>query len=128
MAKIRIHELARELNMTNKALLEALRNMDISVKSHMSSLDDAEIAGIKSRLFGKPEKEIVETRVKSTVIRRRKKPIKKEPVKEIAPSEPDMLTKKVGIVEPLSEDAFKNEKLLISKNKNVTKKKRPYQK
>ena len=99
MAKIRIHELARELNMTNKTLLEALHNMDISVKSHMSSIDDAEIPGIKSRLFGKPEKEIVETRVKSTVIRRRKKPIKKEPVKEIAPSEPDLLTKKDEILE-----------------------------
>ena len=77
MAKIRIYELARELNMTNKALLEALRNMDMSVKSHMSSLDEAEISGIKIRLFGKPEKEIEETRVKSTVIRRRRKRIKK---------------------------------------------------
>ncbi|MBW1693258.1 MAG: translation initiation factor IF-2 N-terminal domain-containing protein, partial [Deltaproteobacteria bacterium] len=28
MAKIRIYELARELNMTNKALLEEVRNMD----------------------------------------------------------------------------------------------------
>jgi translation initiation factor IF-2 len=121
MAKIRIYELARELNMTNKALLEALRNMDMSVKSHMSSLDEAEVSEIKSRLFGKPEKEVEETRVKSTVIRRRKKPIKKEPVKEKAPTEPDMLAKKAETVEPLSEAALKDKKLLEEKEKSEPK-------
>jgi translation initiation factor IF-2 len=39
MAKLRVHELARDLNMTNKVLLAKLNDMDISVKSHMSSLD-----------------------------------------------------------------------------------------
>jgi translation initiation factor IF-2 len=33
MAKIRVYELAKQLNMTNKVLLEKLKEMDIAVKS-----------------------------------------------------------------------------------------------
>jgi translation initiation factor IF-2 len=51
MAKIRVYELARELNMTNKMLLSKLSDLDISVKSHMSSLDDETIARIKTIIF-----------------------------------------------------------------------------
>ena len=40
MAKIRVYELARDLSMENKALLEKLAEMKVDVKSHMSSLDD----------------------------------------------------------------------------------------
>jgi len=52
MAKLRVHELARDLNMTNKVLLAKLNDMDIAVKSHMSSLEDDIIAEIKASLFG----------------------------------------------------------------------------
>ena len=95
MAKIRIYELARELNLQNKALLQKLRALDIPVKSHMSSLDDETATRVKASLFGKETEQIVETRVRSTIIRRRTKPvlIKKsrdeepvsEPPKEISP-------------------------------------------
>jgi len=88
MAKIRIYELARDLNMTNKVLLEKLRNMNIEVKSHMSSLDDEVTARIKTNLLGKPEKEIEETRIKSTIIRRRRKPVPIEPVRVETDVEP----------------------------------------
>eukprot|EP00831_Metopus_contortus_P008788 TRINITY_DN13383_c0_g1_i2.p1 TRINITY_DN13383_c0_g1~~TRINITY_DN13383_c0_g1_i2.p1 ORF type:complete len:187 (+),score=55.36 TRINITY_DN13383_c0_g1_i2:275-835(+) len=70
---IRVYELAKELNMTNKALLDKIIKMgDIEVKSHMSSLDSESIETIKTRLLGKPN-ESDEKRVKPTVIRRRKK-------------------------------------------------------
>jgi translation initiation factor IF-2 len=96
MAKIRIYELARELNMTNKALLEEVRNMDISAKSHMSSLDEKVVAKVKTHLFGTPEKEIEETRIKPTVIRRRRKPLEKKPVLEEVLSEPEKLAEEVA--------------------------------
>jgi translation initiation factor IF-2 len=80
MAKIRIYELARDLNMTNKMLLDKLQDMDIDAKSHMSSLDDDTVDSIKRKLRGSPAKEIEETRVKPTLIRRRKKPVFQEPV------------------------------------------------
>ncbi|MGD2187851.1 MAG: translation initiation factor IF-2 N-terminal domain-containing protein, partial [Desulfobacterales bacterium] len=73
MAKLRVHELARDLNMTNKVLLAKLNDMDISVKSHMSSLDDDAIAKVKASLFGTKKETVEETRVKPTVIRRRRK-------------------------------------------------------
>jgi len=89
MAKIRIYELARDLNMTNKVLLEKIRDMDIQAKSHMSSLDDETIDRIKKELRGGPKKEIVETRVKSTIIRRRKKRVQPKPVPEETVVEPE---------------------------------------
>ena len=80
MARLRVYELARDLNMTNKVLLEKLYDLDISVKSHMSALDDDTIAKIKSSFFSTPTKEetIEETRVKPTVIRRRRKTVEVE--------------------------------------------------
>ena len=80
MARLRVYELARDLNMTNKVLLEKLGDMDISVKSHMSALDDEIIDKIKSSFFSTKEKEetIEETRIKPTVIRRRRKKVKVE--------------------------------------------------
>ena len=64
--------------MTNKLLLAKLGDMDISVKSHMSSLDDETIAKVKTMIFGKKEETVEETRVKPTVIRRRRKKVKVE--------------------------------------------------
>ena len=79
MAKIRVYELARTLNMNNKELLQKLEEMEIEVKSHMSSLEDQTVELIKTNLLGrKPAAAVEETRVKSTVIRRRKKPVKVE--------------------------------------------------
>ena len=73
MAKIRVYELARDLNLENKILLDKLNDLDISVKSHMSALDDDTVALIRQQLFGKKAEAIEETRIKPTVIRRRKK-------------------------------------------------------
>lgn len=86
MAKIRVYELAKDLNMTNKVLLEKIKAMDIVVKSHMSSLDDDTVQQIKDKLFSKgaPKKKR-EVRVKATVIRRRKK--KAAPIDPIDPVE-----------------------------------------
>lgn len=78
MAKIRIYELARDLNLTNKDLLLKLKEMEISVASHMSSLDDDTVKQIKSYIRGAKTSELEVTRVRPTVIRRRKKATSKE--------------------------------------------------
>ena len=52
MAKIRVYELARDLNLENKILLSKLYDLDICVKCHMSALDDDTVAIIKHQLFG----------------------------------------------------------------------------
>jgi translation initiation factor IF-2 len=85
MAKTRVYELARDLNLTNQILLSKLNDLDISVKSHMSSLDDDSVARVKTIFFGKKEVSIEETRIKSTVIRRRRKKVTVEVVPEPTP-------------------------------------------
>ena len=73
MAKIRVYELAKDLNMTNTALLNKMKELKIEVKSHMSSLEDSDISAIKRSLFGR-EKGKNEIKVKASVIRRRRSP------------------------------------------------------
>jgi translation initiation factor IF-2 len=99
MAKIRVYELARELNMTNKMLLSKLGDLDISVKSHMSSLDDETIARIKTMIFGKKEETVEETRIKPTVIRRRRKKVQVK----VAP-EPPAVSDDVSALEKPAEE------------------------
>jgi translation initiation factor IF-2 len=75
MAKLRVYELARELNMTNKVLLAKLQEIDVDVKNHMSTLDEEDITRVKSELFGGGTKaeEYEAKRIKPNVIRRRRK-------------------------------------------------------
>jgi translation initiation factor IF-2 len=89
MGKIRIYELARELNMTNKQLLEKLEELGIPVKSHMSSVEESEVDGIKAKIRGKKQPELVEKRIRPSVIRRRriKKPAEPTPAPEAAAPE-----------------------------------------
>ena len=71
MAKIRVYELAKDLNMTNKALLNKMKELKIEVKSHMSSLENSDIGKIKKNLLGKKKKKS-DVKIKPSVIRRRK--------------------------------------------------------
>jgi len=100
MAKIRVYELARDLNLTNKILLSKLSDLDISVKSHMSALDEETVARIRTEFFGKKEETIVETRVKPNIIRRRRKKVQIE----VAP-EPSAEPEEAAVAEPSAEDA-----------------------
>ncbi|MDW7675055.1 MAG: translation initiation factor IF-2 N-terminal domain-containing protein, partial [Bacillota bacterium] len=50
MTKIRVYELAKELNMTNKELVEILKTIDIDVKNHMSSLNDQEVKILRKKV------------------------------------------------------------------------------
>ena len=79
MAKIRVYELAKELQMENKALVDLIRELGIEIKSHSSSLTDEQISLIKGHLKGTKSLVVEEQRIKSTVIRRRKKIVEVEP-------------------------------------------------
>ncbi len=71
MPKKRVYELAKELGLENKDLITDLERIGITVKSHSSSLEDDEVERIKSELLAKEPRQVVEERIKSTVIRRR---------------------------------------------------------
>lgn len=61
MTKIRIYELAKELDISSKELMEKIEDLDINVKSHMSSLSSEEAKLIKE-LLGKEEEETIKTK------------------------------------------------------------------
>lgn len=71
MAKVRVYELAKELNVTNKAFLNKLEAMKIEVKSHMSTLEDSTVAAIRKSMSGK-KKQKKDVKAKPFVIRRRR--------------------------------------------------------
>ncbi|MDY3249319.1 MAG: translation initiation factor IF-2 [Candidatus Choladocola sp.] len=48
MAKIRVHELARELGKENKDIMAALQKMGIEVKSHMSNVEEADAGKVRT--------------------------------------------------------------------------------
>jgi len=85
--KKRVYELARELNMTNKSLLEKISSLDLGLNSHMSTLDDDIEARIRHFIQGGSEPSLVEKRVRPTVIRRRRKVVKTSTEPEQEPME-----------------------------------------
>lgn len=82
MAKVRVYELAKDLNMTNRALLNKMKELKIEVKSHMSSLEDSAISAIKRSLLGKDKKKN-DVKVKPSVIRRRRQRVEETVVPEV---------------------------------------------
>ncbi len=84
MAKKRVHELAKELGLENKDLIAHLERLGITVKSHASTLEDNEIERVKEDLQAKSPRQVVEERIKTTVIRRRtvRTPVEESPVEE----------------------------------------------
>ncbi len=71
MSKVRVYELAKEFGIENKEFIAKLKTLGIAVKSHSSTLEDSEVERVRREFAAKGEKEVVEKRVKSTVIRRR---------------------------------------------------------
>ena len=57
MSKIRVYELAKELNVSSKELIELLMTeFNVEVKNHMSVIEDEDAALIKE-LLGEPNKD-----------------------------------------------------------------------
>ncbi len=57
MAKIRIHELAKELDISSKDIITRLATLGVEVKNHMSTVEPEDIDRLKSTLRVKPQTE-----------------------------------------------------------------------
>ncbi len=75
MAKVRVYELAKELSMDNKELVEKLKAAGILVKNYMSTLDEQVVEKAREGALGVVSEVIEEKRIRPTVIRRRKKTV-----------------------------------------------------
>ncbi|MGD1152204.1 MAG: translation initiation factor IF-2 [Syntrophales bacterium] len=94
MSKKRVYELAKELGIDSKELISRLEKFGIAVKSHSSTLEDADVEKIQKELLSGEPHEMVEQRIKSTIIRRRAvrpvaEEIKAEPVEAEIPVTPE---------------------------------------
>ncbi len=96
MVKVRVYELAKDLNMTNRALLNKMKELKIEVKSHMSSLENSAVSAIKKSLLGKNKKK-TDVKIKPSVIRRRRQKVEEpeEPKEIVEPEIEEETTKKV---------------------------------
>ncbi|MEN8135030.1 MAG: translation initiation factor IF-2 [Thermodesulfobacteriota bacterium] len=84
MAKVRVYTLAKEAGIEGKELAEKLIDMGYDVKSHSSSIDEADAEEVRQKL-GLIKTETKRTRIqgkgKTTIIRRRTKKVEvKEPI------------------------------------------------
>lgn len=82
---MRVHELAKELKTTSKDLIQKLADIGVSVKSHMSQIDDKTIESIKKKLLvKKEEKKPVPAKTEKPASVKVKEP---ETAKKTAPTE-----------------------------------------
>ena len=87
-AGYKVKDLAAELSLSNKEILQHLRDLGIQVKSHMSSLEDEEVVRLRASLRQGMEKtEVVRREVEPGIIVRRRKVVPK-PAEAPAPKKP----------------------------------------
>ena len=93
MSKTRVYELAKELKLPSKDIIEKAKQLGISYNSHMSTMEDGEIATIKASISKKKEesKKVVEKKetpvhkkveAKKETAQPKKETAKKEEVKK----------------------------------------------
>ncbi len=77
MEKARVKDLSIELGVSNKELLQALRELGIQAKSHMSTLTDEEVVEVKAKLKNKgTQTEVVREEIQpGMIVRRRRKAV-----------------------------------------------------
>ncbi len=101
MAKIRVYELAREIGIQSKLLMNTLKVVGINVASHQSTLDDDQIELVKKAIKGEaatPQVGKPVVRSGSRVIRRRRKGDEAAPAE--AASESDSSEAAAEVKEP----------------------------
>ena len=72
MAKVRVYEVARQLGMNNRDLVALFQSLGFSeVRNHMSSVEPDVIERVKRKLERQKEPNLVEERIRPTVVKRR---------------------------------------------------------
>lgn len=122
MAKIRVYELAKKLNMENKELVDKLKAGGLNIKNYMSTLDEEASRKAMEIVSGARSEVVEEKRIKSNVIRRRKK------VVAVLTEEPEVKEeeKPVELVpKKAKKTAAEVEEKVVSKVKEVIKEEAP---
>ena len=90
MGKMKVHELAKELNITNSEMIDKLNKLGVQVKSHLAALEDEIVEKVRKTLAKKEVKKSGEHKEQVHIIRRNVKVINtsgdKKEVEEISTS------------------------------------------
>jgi translation initiation factor IF-2 len=78
MSKVRVYELARELDLDSKELVQKLVAGGMDIKNYMSTLDEQDAVHARKIIAGAVAEVVEEKRIKPTIIRRRKKRVEVE--------------------------------------------------
>ena len=98
---MRLHQLAKELNVTVKDLTPHLKKLGIEFKNHMSAISEDDVARIKNLLHPPTAESVVEQRLRPTLIRRRRKEQEEPAVEAQASIAEEAAQPPVVPVEPL---------------------------
>lgn len=88
MAKIRVHELAKELNVSSKDIMKKLEMMGVFVPNHMSTLEPGEEAKVREAYGAKPVRRKPEGAPRKRVVIKR--PVEKTPEEAAASEKPEV--------------------------------------
>ena len=107
MAKIKIHEIAKKINISSKEVLDKAIQLCLNVKTHLSGIEENEAKQLEESFSGKskqekqkekPRKEQKE-KVKEAPVIIRRQVIMEEPVKKVNPIKKSNTDKEIGFVE-----------------------------
>lgn len=87
MSKTRVYELAKELNVASKEIIEKAKEVGISYNSHMSTMEESEISKIKGAWNSKPANKPAAKAPKQEVNSAPKQEVKKAEPKKEAPKQ-----------------------------------------
>ena len=83
MTKLRVRDLAKELRVSNKDIYQALRELDIRVSSEMATLEEEQIALVRSKLKeGLSRSEVVQSQAQPGVVVRRRRAQTSQPASQ----------------------------------------------
>lgn len=110
---MRVYELAKQLRVESKELIDRLKEIGIEVRTHVSHLSSEDVRKAKELLGLKEQEAVVEKRVRSTIIRRRAK----RAVVEASPAEESEAPK--GEAKEVAEEIPTEAKPVLKKEKTA---------
>jgi translation initiation factor IF-2 len=96
MIKTRVYEVAREMGLEHRDLMAKLATLGIQVRNHMSSLEPVDIERVKRALDKEKQHNVVEERIRPTVVRRRAVKRDDEDEVEARPSQVSPVSRESG--------------------------------
>ncbi len=109
MAKIRVHELAKEFGIASKEMEARIKDMGFPIKNYMSTLEDYEVQEIRRRLRAASEKKEEKEAPPKKVVRRRHKVVRIKKVVRLKKTEPQETPAAEEVEKPQAPEALKPE-------------------